>query len=91
MFKKIAVFLFPALYKGFDFDAIDRDGDGLLQEGSQFERKITVEDKPVKKAAAKKKSAVKKATVKKAVVKKAPVKKAVKKAPAKKKIVAKKK
>ena len=80
MFKKIAVFLFPALYKGFDFDAIDRDGDGLLQEGSQFERKITVEDKPVKKA-----------PVKKAAVKKAPIKKAAKKAPAKKKPVAKKK
>ena len=91
MFKKIAVFLFPALYKGFDFDAIDRDGDGLLQEGSPFERQITVEDKPVKKAPAKKKAAVKKAPVKKAAVKKAPVKKAAKKAPAKKKPVAKKK
>ena len=77
MFKKIVNFLFPT--KSFNSNAVDRDGDGLVQEGTPFERKVTVTKKPVKKAPAKK------AVVKKAVVKKAaPVKKAAKKAPAKK-------
>ena len=85
MFKKIAMFLFPAIYKGFDFDAFDRDGDGLVQEGTPFERKITVTDKPVKKATVKKKTAVKKAPVKKKAATKKPVaKKTAKKAPVKK-------
>ena len=79
MFKKIAMFLFPAAYVGLKIDAVDRDGDGLVQEGTPFERKITVTKKAVKKAPAKK------AVVKKAVVKKAaPVKKAAKKAPVQK-------
>jgi hypothetical protein len=77
MFKKIVNFLFPT--KGFNPKSVDSDGDGLVQEGTPFERKITVTKKAVKKSPAKK------AVVKKAAVKKvAPVKKAAKKAPVKK-------
>jgi hypothetical protein len=78
MFKKIAMFLFPAAYVGLKIDAVDRDGDGLVQEGTPFERKITVTKKAVKKAT------VKKTVSKKAVVKRSPSKKAAKKAPVKK-------
>lgn len=78
MFKKIVNFLFPT--KDFNSNAVDRDGDGLVQEGTRFERAIIVTDKPVKKAVVKKKAAVKKAPAKKA----APVKKTAKKAPVKK-------
>lgn len=73
MFKKIATFLFPTFNNGLNDNAIDRDGDGLIQEGTPFERKITVTKKAVKKAPAKK------AVVKKAVVKKSTVKKVAKK------------
>ena len=77
MFEKIVNFLFPT--KGFNSKAVDSDADGLVQEGTPFERKIVVTKKAAKKAPAKK------AVVKKAVVKKAaPVKKAAKKAPVKK-------
>ena len=75
MFKKLKLWLFPTSVDGFNYNATDRDGDGLVQEGSPFERKVTV----VKKASAKK------APAKKAPAKKAPAKKApAKKAPAKK-------
>jgi hypothetical protein len=63
-------------------NAIDRDGDGVILEGTPFERKVA---KPVKKAAAKKKTTSAKAKPK------AKVKPKAKKAPAKKKAVAKKK
>jgi len=69
--------------------AIDRDGDGVILEGTPFERKVA---KPVKKAAAKKKTTSAKAKPKAAKAKpKAKVKPKAKKAPAKKKAVAKKK
>jgi hypothetical protein len=85
MFKTIINYLFPTLNKTvkFDYSAADRDGDGIVQEGTKFERKLVVKKAPVKKAA--KKATVKKAAVKK-TAKKAPVKKApVKKTAAKKK------
>ena len=77
MLNKLKLFLFPALVKGFDINAADRDGDGLVQEGTQYERKlkVTTEKKaPVKKVA--KKAPVKKtATVKKTAPKKTTKKK----------------
>ena len=76
MFKKIVNFLFPT--KGFNSKAVDSDGDGLVQEGTPFERKITVAKKTAKKAVVKK-AVVKKATPVKKAAKKAPVKKAAKK------------
>jgi len=54
-------------------DAIDRDNDGLVQEGTPYERKVTTVATPKKKAPAKK-----------APAKKAPVKKTVKKTTKKK-------
>lgn len=86
MLKKLKLWLFPTEVEGFKFDAIDRDGDGKIQEGTPFERKVTVMKKaPAKKAAAKK-TPVKKTPVKKAPVKKtAPTKKTVKKSTPKKK------
>lgn len=63
--------------------AIDRDGDGVVLEGTAFETKVK---RPVKKAAAKKKP-----TSAKAKAKPKPKAKPKKKAPAKKKSVAKKK
>ncbi len=83
MLKKIKSWLFPTSYDGFKYDAIDRDGDGVIQEGTKFERKVDVVKKtakkaPVKKAAVKKKPVAKK-VAKKAPAKKAPVKKAAKK------------
>lgn len=66
--------------EGFNLFAIDRDNDGLVQEGTKWER-------PVKKAAKKKAAPKKKAPAKK---KAAPKKKAAKKS-AKKKPIAKKK
>jgi hypothetical protein len=81
MLKKLKLWLFPTEVEGFKFDAIDRDGDGKIQEGSPFERKVTVMKKaPAKKAAAKK-TPVKKTPVKKT----APTKKTVKKSTPKKK------
>jgi hypothetical protein len=86
MFNRLKVFLFPASVKGFSYNAVDKDGDGLVQEGTQFERKI---DSKV--VVTKKKPTVKKAAVKKAPAKKKAVaKKVAKKAPAKKKAAAKK-
>ncbi len=84
MFKTIINYLFPTLKTiKFDYNAIDRDGDGIVQEGTQFERKVVVKKAPVKKAA--KKAPVKKAAVKK-TAKKSPAKKATaKKAAVKKK------
>jgi hypothetical protein len=77
MLKKIKLWLFPTSYDGFKYDALDRDGDGKIQEGTPFERKV-VTKKAVKKAPAKK--VAKKAPAKK----KAAVKKTAKKSPAKK-------
>jgi hypothetical protein len=75
MFKRLKVFLFPASVKGFSYNAVDRDGDGIVQEGTPFERRVdsislAPKKKPVTKKAVAKKSPAKKAAVKKAVVKK---------------------
>ena len=80
MLKKLKLWLFPTKVEGFKFDAIDRDGDGKIQEGSPFERKVEV----VKKATAKKSPAKKKAPIKKAPIKKTAPKKTVKKSTKKK-------
>lgn len=83
MLNKLKLFLFPALVKGFDINAADKDGDGLVQEGTQFERKVTVVKKTTKKAAtAPKKKVVKKTAPAK---KTAPVKKTAPKKTTKKK------
>ena len=79
MWKKLKLWLFPTEVEGFKFDSIDRDGDGKIQEGTPFERKVTV----MKKAAEKKSTpAKKKAPVKKSTT---PAKKTVKKSTPKKK------
>lgn len=78
MLKKLQLWLFPATVKGFEFDAVDRDGDGIIQEGTPFERKLA---KSVAKAS---KAPVKKATAKKPAKKKAPAKKPATKKPVKK-------
>ncbi len=80
MWKKLKLWLFPTEVEGFKFDAIDRDGDGKIQEGSPFERKVTVVKKATKKAAApKKKSPVKKTTPVKKTAPKKTTKKSTKK------------
>jgi len=80
MWKKFKLWLFPTEVEGFKFDAIDRDGDGKIQEGSPFERKVTVVKKTTKKAAApKKKSPVKKTTPAKKTAPKKTTKKSTKK------------
>lgn len=81
MFNKLKLWLFPASVKGFDYNAVDRDGDGLVQEGTRFERRVTVVKKTAKKPAAKKKSPAKKSPVKKT----APAKKTAPKKTTKKK------
>jgi hypothetical protein len=81
MLKKLKLWLFPAEVKGFNYNAVDKDGDGLVQEGTQFERKVTVVKKTAKKPAAKKKAPVKKSPVKKT----APAKKTAPKKTTKKK------
>ncbi len=84
MLNKLKLFLFPALVKGFDINAIDKDGDGLVQEGTQFERKVTVVKKATAKKAPVKKAAAKKTTEKKSPAKKTTAKKTVKKSTPKK-------
>jgi len=84
MFKRLKVFLFPASVKGFSYNALDRDGDGLVQEGTPFERRINSLTIPPKKKVVSKKAPAKKTPAKKAPVKKATVKKAVKKTAVKK-------
>ena len=81
MLNKLKLWLFPASVKGFSYNAVDKDGDGIVQEGTEFERKVTVVKKTVKKSAApaKKKAVAKKAVAKKAPAKKKPVKKTAKK------------
>ena len=83
MFNKLKLWLFPTLVNGFNYNAVDKDGDGLVQEGTQFERKVTVVKKTTKKAAA----APKKKVVKKTepAKKSAPVKKTAPKKTTKKK------
>ena len=81
MFEKLKLWLFPAEVKGFNYNAADKDGDGLVQEGTRFERKVTVVKKTAKKPAAKKKSPAKKSPVKKT----APAKKTAPKKTTKKK------
>ena len=79
MWKKLKLWLFPTEVEGFNYNAVDRDGDGKIQEGTPFERKVTVVKKTTKKAAApKKKTPVKKSPVKKTAPKKT-VKKSTKK------------
>lgn len=68
-------------------NAVDRDKDGVILEGTAFERKVA---KPVKKAPAKKKAVAAKPKAKPKTKSKT-VAKPKKKAPAKKKPVAKKK
>ena len=51
MFDKLKKWLFPT-QEEFKYNALDRDGDGLVQEGTPFERKVTVVKKTTKKAAA---------------------------------------
>ena len=75
MWKKLKLWLFPTEVEGYNYNAIDRDGDGKVQEGTPFERKV---ETTVKKT-------VKKAPVKKAPAKKSPAKKTVKKSTPKKK------
>jgi hypothetical protein len=84
MLNKLKQWLFPTEVDGFKFDATDRDGDGLIQEGSPFERKVTVVKKTTKKAAAKK-PVEKKAPAKKTPAKKSPAKKTAPKKTTKKK------
>jgi len=81
MLKKLKLWLFPAEVKGFNYNAEDKDGDGLVQEGTRFERKVTVVKKTAKKPAAKKKVVKKTAPAKKT----APVKKTAPKKTTKKK------
>jgi len=82
MLNKLKLWLFPASVKGFNYNAVDKDGDGLVQEGTQFERRVTVVKKTTKKAAAPKKKVVKKAEP---VKKTAPAKKTAPKKTTKKK------
>lgn len=84
MLKKIKSWLFPTSYDGFKYDSIDKDGDGVIQEGTKFERKVDVVKKTAKKAPVKKAAVKKKPVAKKAPAKKAPVKKAAKKVAKKK-------
>ena len=51
------------IFKGYNPDALDADGDGWVQEGTKWERPTTLEakKKAAKKAPAKKKAAAKKA------------------------------
>lgn len=79
MLNKLKLWLFPTEVKGFKFDAIDRDGDGLIQEGTPFERKVTVVKKTAKKPAAKKKAPVKKTAPSKKTAPKKTTKKSTKK------------
>lgn len=82
MLKKIKSWLFPTSYDGFKYDAVDKDGDGIVQEGTPFERKVVVVKKAAKKAPAKKvakKAPAKKKPAAKKVAKKAPAKKTTKK------------
>lgn len=75
MLKKIKLWLFPTEVEGFKFDAVDRDNDGLIQEGTPFERRVTVVKKTAKKSPAKKKAPAKKSPAKKTVKKSTPKKK----------------
>lgn len=78
MWKKFKLWLFPTSVEGFNYNSVDRDGDGLVQEGTPFERKVTVVKKTTKKAAPKKKTPAKKSPAKKTAPKKT-VKKSTKK------------
>lgn len=75
MLKRIKLWLFPTEVEGFKFDAVDRDNDGLIQEGTSFERRVTVVKKTAKKSPAKKKAPAKKSPAKKTVKKSTPKKK----------------
>lgn len=72
MLKKLIQWLFPTEVDGFNYNAADRDGDGIVQEGTPFERKLEKEMKKVtvKKAAPKKKAPAKKSPAKKTAPKK---------------------
>jgi len=63
----IKIGLIPAP-KGFKYNPLDKDGDGIVQEGTPFERsvnvKVVAKKTPIKKAA--KKAPVKKKAKKKA-------------------------
>ena len=78
-YEKFISWLLMKQVDTFNENAVDKDKDGLVQEGTPFERKV----KPVKKATAKKapvkktaeKAPVKKTTAKKTVAKKTAPKK----------------
>jgi hypothetical protein len=82
IYDKFIAWLFLKEVDYFKLDAIDKDNDGLVQEGTPFERKV----KPVKKAAATKKTVAKKTEApKKTTAKKTTAKKTVAKKTAPKK------
>jgi|LauGreDrversion4_2_1035121.scaffolds.fasta_scaffold44820_5 hypothetical protein len=81
IYDKFIAWLFLKEVEYFKLDAVDKDNDGLVQEGTPFERKV----KPVKKAAAKKTVAKKTEAAKKTTTKKTTAKKTVAKKTAPKK------
>ena len=78
MWNKLKKWLFPT-QEEFKYNALERDGDGLVQEDTPFERKVTVVKKTTKKAAPKKKTPAKKTPAKKSPAKKTAPKKTTKK------------
>lgn len=56
--KRLGVFL--GVSEGYKANAIDRDGDGVVQEGTKSERPVAKKKAPAKKPAAKKPAAPKK-------------------------------
>jgi hypothetical protein len=53
-FKRLGLFL--GLTQGYRANAVDRDGDGIVQEGTKSERPAAKKKAPAKKAPAKKKT-----------------------------------
>ena len=56
--KRLGVFL--GVSEGYKANAVDRDGDGIVQEGTPSERPVAKKKAPAKKPAAKKPAAPKK-------------------------------
>ena len=56
--KRLGLFL--GLTEGFKADAVDRDGDGIVQEGTPSERPVAKKKAPAKKPVAKKPATPKK-------------------------------
>ena len=57
-FKRLGLFL--GLTEGYKANAVDRDKDGIVQEGTKSERPVAKKKAPAKKPAAKKSAAPKK-------------------------------